>query len=399
MTGLNEGKIPTILLLGGGELGREVTISLIRLGARVHVADRYAQAPAMQVAHGAHVIDMTDSQALEGLVQEIKPDVIVPEVEAIAVDSLVKIEESGTKVIPTAFAVKTTMDRQAIRALANEKLGLPTSAYAFAGTYEQLQAGAEKVGYPCFVKPTMSSSGHGQSMVKTPQELSLAWENAHSGARAKTGQVIVEGMVKFDTEITLLTLRWLNPLTGNIETSFCAPIGHRQQDGDYVESWQPQVLSDVALQRAKEIAAKVTEALGGVGIFGVELFICGDEVIFSELSPRPHDTGMVTMATQRYSQFDLHARAILGLAIEIVREAEGASAVIKAKSEISSPAYRGIASASTVEGCDIRIFNKPFAHSGRRMGVVVARGKDVAQAREKANEAASRVEVINAEGN
>ncbi|OKL49082.1 phosphoribosylglycinamide formyltransferase 2 [Boudabousia liubingyangii] len=386
-----------VLLLGGGELGREVAIALMRLGVEVHVADRYAGAPAMQVAHHAHVLKMTDAQALTDLINEVKPYRVVPEVEALNIETLVALEAAGTtKVTPTAYAVQCTMDRQAIRHLAAEELQLPTSPYAFASTFEELAAGAEKVSYPCFVKPTMSSSGHGQSYVKTPEELKAAWDYAHEDARAETGRVIVEGKVDFDFEITLLTVRYRDAHTGKDETRFCEPIGHRQDGGDYVESWQPQPLSARALERAQEIAKTVTSALGGHGIFGVELFIKGDEVIFSELSPRPHDTGMVTMASQRYSQFDLHARALMGLHLEeITQERPAATAVIKAAAEYSDPAYLGLEAAMAVPGTDLRIFAKPEAHPGRRMGVALASGPDVATARERAQTAANLIQLEN----
>ena len=383
---------PCVLLLGSGELGREVAIELIRLGAFVVAADRYEGAPAMQVAQDFLVFDMTDGDALSAAVERVRPDLVVPEVEAIAVDRLVQLEQGGLRVVPTAFAVRTTMDRQAIRTLAAEELGLPTSPFAFASTFDEVRAAADCIGFPLFIKPTMSSSGHGQSLVRCEDELQLAWDAARSGARSDTGRVIVEGMVDFDFEITLLTLRSIGE-DGQVRTDFCDPIGHRQSGGDYVESWQPQPMSPVALERAQQIARAVTDRLGGLGIYGVELFVKGDDVTFSELSPRPHDTGMVTMATQRFSQFGLHARALLGLSAPIVRFRDGASAAVKSAVKSECPVCVGIVDALLVPESDVRIFRKPVAHLGRRMAVGLATGDDVGQARERAARVAGALRI------
>ena len=378
-----------VMLLGAGELGKEVVIELQRLGVEVIAVDRYADAPAQQVAHRAHVIDMTDAAALRELVLRERPHLIVPEIEAIATDELVRIEAEGlARVIPTAHAAHTTMNRERIRRLAAEELGLPTSRYAFASSLAELEAAVAGVGYPCFVKPVMSSSGKGQSRVRDAAGVARAWEYALSAGRVKQPRVIVEGEVRFDFEITLLTVRHAGG------TSFCEPIGHVQVDGDYVESWQPQAMSALALDRARAIAKQVTDALGGHGIFGVELFVRGDDVWFSEVSPRPHDTGLVTLVTQRLSEFALHARAILGLPVDTSLHTAGASAVIYGGLEATGIAFDGIEQALEVPGTELRLFGKPEAFVKRRMGVALARATDVDTARALARRAAAAVKPV-----
>ena len=382
-----------VMLLGSGELGKEVAIELQRLGAEVIAVDRYPNAPAMQVAHRSHVIPMTDPQVLNGVIMAEAPHIIVPEIEAIATEVLADIEAAGMAVvIPTARAVQLTMNREGIRKLAAETLALPTSPYAFAGSAEELAAGAEAVGYPNFVKPVMSSSGKGQSFVENPDEIADAWTYAQESGRVAGARVIVEGRIDFDFEITLLTVRSLRD--GEIVTDFCAPIGHRQVKGDYVESWQPQAMTPAALAAAQDIAGKVTEALGGLGVFGVELFVKGDQVWFSEVSPRPHDTGLVTLASQTQSEFALHARAILGLPVDVTLREPAASAVIYGGMEAQGVAFEGVAEALSVPTADLRLFGKPEAFERRRMGVATARGADTDEARERAREAASRVKVV-----
>ncbi len=381
------------MLLGSGELGKELAIEFQRLGCEVIAVDRYADAPAMQVAHRGHVIAMTDAEALRALVEAERPHLIVPEIEAIATDELARIEADGlATVIPTARAAQLTMNREGIRRLAAEDLGLATSAYAFASTEAELAAGAEAVGFPCFVKPVMSSSGKGQSYVETPDQIAAAWAYALASGRVEQARVIVEGRVDFDFEITQLTVRSLRE--GQVETSYCDPIGHRQVKGDYVESWQPQAMSPKALARSRDIARAVTDALGGLGLFGVELFVKGDEVWFSEVSPRPHDTGLVTLATQHQSEFALHARAILGLPVDVSLREPGASAVIYGGLEARGIAFDGVAEALSVPGADLRLFGKPESFDRRRMGVALARASNVDQARERAREAASRVNPV-----
>ncbi|WP_397403927.1 formate-dependent phosphoribosylglycinamide formyltransferase [Phenylobacterium sp.] len=382
-----------VMLLGSGELGKELAIEFQRLGCEVIAVDRYADAPAMQVAHRGHVIAMTDAEALRALVEAEQPHLIVPEIEAIATNELARIEADGlATVIPTARAAQLTMNREGIRKLAAEELGLTTSAYAFASTEAELAAGAEAVGFPCFVKPVMSSSGKGQSYVETPDQIAAAWAYALASGRVEQARVIVEGRVDFDFEITQLTVRSLRG--GQVETSFCDPIGHRQVKGDYVESWQPQAMSPKALARSRDIARAVTDALGGLGLFGVELFVKGDEVWFSEVSPRPHDTGLVTLATQHQSEFALHARAILGLPVDVSLREPGASAVIYGGMEATGIAFDGVAEALSVPGADLRLFGKPESFERRRMGVALARGDSVDQARERARVAASRVKPV-----
>lgn len=385
------------MLLGSGELGKEVAISLQRFGVEVIAVDRYPHAPAMQVAHHSHVIDMTDAAAVKSLIAAEKPDFIVPEIEAIATAALAEIEAEGeVKIVPNARAIQLTMNREGIRQLAAEELGLPTSKYAFAETFEQLQAAvADGIGYPCFIKPTMSSSGKGQSMVKSADDLQSAWDYAKAGGRTDTGKVIVEAKIEFDFEITLLTVRALNA-EGLVETHFCEPIGHLQENGDYRESWQPQPMSENAIQLSQQIAAKVTEALGGLGLFGVELFVKGDQVWFSEVSPRPHDTGMVTMVSQRQTEFDLHARAILGLPVDTALLKVAASAVILGGINAKAVMFQGLEQALNVAETDVRLFGKPEAFVARRMGVALATAESVVEARAKAVKAASLITVLEA---
>ena len=383
-----------VLLLGSGELGKEVVISLQRLGVEVHAADRYDHAPAMQVAHYAYTLNMADATALKQLIQDVKPNLIIPEIEAIATQVLVEIEQENiATVIPSAKAVNLTMNREGIRRLAAEELGLPTSAYRFADTLESFRAACDDIGYPNFVKPVMSSSGKGQSRVKEFSEVDAAWEYAQTGGRVNQGTVIVESQIDYDFEITLLTVRSKNPETGEIETSYCDPIGHRQDAGDYVESWQPQAMTPAALDEAKRIANKVTIALGGCGIFGVELFVKGDKVWFSEVSPRPHDTGLVTLASQFQSEFELHARAILGLPVNTARHSVAASAVIYAGVDANNLSFSGLNLALANPNTDLRIFGKPEGFTRRRMGVATARAETTDQARELAAEAAGLVSV------
>lgn len=383
-----------VMLLGAGELGKEVAIELQRLGVEVIAVDRYADAPAQQVAHRAHVVAMTDPAALRAVIQQERPHIIVPEIEAIATDELARIEAEGLAVvIPTARATQLTMNREGIRRLAAEALGLPTSAYAFASSREELAAGAASVGFPCFVKPVMSSSGKGQSYVESPADIDAAWDYALAGGRVEQTRVIVEAKIDFDFEITLLTVRAKNA-AGEIETRFCAPIGHRQVGGDYVESWQPQPMSPTALARAQALAQTVTGDLGGLGVFGVELFVKGDEVWFSEVSPRPHDTGLVTLATQALSEFALHARAILGLPVDTALREPGASAVIYGGLEARGIAFEGVEEALAVPTAELRLFGKPESFTRRRMGVALARGADVDEARERAREAAAKVRPV-----
>ncbi|MGZ5933487.1 MAG: formate-dependent phosphoribosylglycinamide formyltransferase [Rhizomicrobium sp.] len=378
-----------VMLLGSGELGKEVVIELQRLGVETIAVDRYAGAPAQQVAHRAHVIDMTDAKALRALVERERPNLIVPEIEAIATDELLRIEEAGLAiVIPTARAAHTTMNRERIRRLAAEELKLPTSPYAFCSSLEELHAATARIGFPCFVKPVMSSSGKGQSKLKSADDVARAWDKALTAGRVKEARVIVEGEVRFDFEITLLTVR----AAGG--THFCDPIGHVQVDGDYVESWQPQAMSSIALERSRDMAGKVTAALGGHGIFGVELFVKGDEVWFSEVSPRPHDTGLVTLVSQYQSEFALHARAILGLPVSTELKAPGASAVIYGGMDANGIAFEGVDEALRVPDSDLRLFGKPESHVKRRMGVALARGHDTNEARARAKKAAALVKPV-----
>ncbi|RMC94967.1 formate-dependent phosphoribosylglycinamide formyltransferase [Aquitalea palustris] len=384
-----------VMLLGSGELGKEVVIALQRLGVETIAVDRYADAPAMQVAHSSHVIDMADAAALRALVEQRRPHLIVPEIEAIATEELLRIEADGlAEVIPTARATNLTMNREGIRCLAADELGLPTSPFAFASSLDELQQAIDAgIGYPCLVKPVMSSSGKGQSLLRGPDDVAKAWEYAVSAGRVDKGRVIVEGFIDFDYEITLLTVR-ASDGAGGIATHFCEPIGHLQRNGDYVESWQPQPMNELALLRAREMAKAVTDALGGRGLFGVELFVKGDQVWFSEVSPRPHDTGLVTLATQRFSEFELHARAILGLPVDAALRSAGASAVIYGGMEEQGIAFEGVAEALAVPGADLRLFGKPESFVRRRMGVAVAQADHVETARERARLAASLVQPV-----
>lgn len=383
-----------VMLLGSGELGREVLIALQRLGVETIAVDRYENAPGHQVAHHARVISMSDPEQLRALIETEKPDLVVPEIEAIATATLEALEAEGVvRVTPTARAARLTMDREGIRRLAAETLGLPTSPYQFCDSLAELQAAIDGgVGYPCVVKPLMSSSGKGQSKLDGPADVSAAWDYAMAGSRVTNTRVIVEGFVDFDYEITLLTVRALGD-SGEIETSFCAPIGHRQANGDYVESWQPHPMSDAALHSAQRIALAVTENLGGQGIFGVELFVKGDQVYFSEVSPRPHDTGMVTMITQWQNEFELHARAILGLPVDTTLKTPGASAVIYGGVDAEGVVFDGVEAALRVPRTDLRLFGKPESFVTRRMGVTLAYDEQVETARRNATEAAHRVRV------
>lgn len=378
-----------VLFLGAGELGKEVVIELQRFGVEVIACDRYADAPGMQVAHRSHVMDMTDARALRAVIEQEQPDLVVPEIEAIATDELAAIEASGlATVIPTARATQLTMDREGIRRLAAETLGLMTSPYAFASDAETLAAEADKIGYPVFVKPVMSSSGKGQSKVDSAADINAAWDHALTAGRGNQVRVIVEGAVDFDYEITLLTVRHRDG------TSFCAPVGHRQDGGDYVESWQPQPMSQAALDAAQSMARNVTDDIGGLGVFGVELFVKGDEVWFSEVSPRPHDTGLVTLSTQDQSEFALHARAILGLPVDTGLSRPGASAVIYGGVDAAGVAFENIADALAEPGTQIRLFGKPVSYEKRRMGVAIAHADTIEAARAKATRAASTVKVV-----
>ncbi|MBD8167012.1 formate-dependent phosphoribosylglycinamide formyltransferase [Erwinia persicina] len=377
-----------VMLLGSGELGKEVALECQRLGVEVIAVDRYADAPAMHVAHRSHVINMLDGAALAALIAREKPHFVVPEIEAIATDMLVELEKQGQHVVPTARAAKLTMNREGIRRLAAEELALPTSSYRFADSRETFLTAAEEIGLPCIVKPVMSSSGKGQSFIRDASQLDSAWDYAQQGGRAGAGRVIVEGVVKFDFEITLLTISAVDGI------HFCAPIGHRQEDGDYRESWQPQQMSDLALQRAQEIARNVVNALGGRGLFGVELFVCGDDVVFSEVSPRPHDTGMVTLISQDLSEFALHVRAFLGLPVGGIRQyGPAASAVILPELNSSNVQFANL-SAALGAGLQLRLFGKPEIQGKRRMGVALATGSDIDDAVQRAIRAAASVNVI-----
>ncbi|CAM3283364.1 MULTISPECIES: formate-dependent phosphoribosylglycinamide formyltransferase [Saccharibacillus] len=373
-----------MMLLGSGELGKEVVIEAQRLGVECIAVDRYAGAPAMQVAHRSHVIDMLDAQALRELILRERPDLIVPEIEAIATTMLQQLESEGFRVIPTATAARLTMDREGIRRLAAETLGLPTAAYRFADTLEELKRAVSELGAPCVIKPLMSSSGKGQSVLRTPEDAETCWQFALEGARAKNStRVIVEAFVPFESEITLLTVRSVSG------TTFCPPIGHIQQDGDYVESWQPHPMDAARLEEAKRIATVITDELGGYGLFGVELFLTKDGVVFSEVSPRPHDTGMVTMATQDLSEFALHVRAILGLPVTEVRLlTPGASATLKASRASERFKVGGLTEALSVPRTQVRVFGKPDSKPGRRMAVALSAAEDVETARNRAREAA-----------
>ncbi|UXN34702.1 formate-dependent phosphoribosylglycinamide formyltransferase [Avibacterium paragallinarum] len=377
-----------VMMLGSGELGKEMVIELQRLGVEVIAMDRYENAPAQQVAHRAYTISMLDGEALKALVEKEQPDYIVPEVEAIATETLVELEQAGFNVVPTAKATRLTMNREGIRRLAAEELGLPTSPYQFVDNFADFQSAVEKIGIPCVVKPIMSSSGHGQSVIRSLDELQQAWDYAQQGGRAGGGRVIVEGFVKFDYEITLLTVRHIGG------TSFLAPIGHRQENGDYRESWQPQAMSEEALAKAQQIAEKITTALGGRGIFGVEMFVAGDEVIFNEVSPRPHDTGMVTLISQELSEFALHARAILGLPIpQISLLSPAASKAIVVEGQSQQVQFGGVEKVLAEPNTDIRLFGKGEVNGHRRMGVVLARNESVEKALQKVERAYAQLRI------
>lgn len=377
-----------VLLCGGGELGKEVAIELQRLGVEVIVVDRYANSPAMQVAHRSHVISMLDGPALRAVIEQEQPHLIVPEIEAIATDTLAELEQEGFTVIPTARATQLTMNREGIRSLAAQELGLATSPYRFAGTLADFKAGVVEVGMPCVVKPIMSSSGKGQSTIHGEHDIETAWAYAQEGGRAGGGRVIIEGFVEFDYEITLLTVRHANG------TSFCEPIGHLQEDGDYRTSWQPQAMSSTALAAAQQMALQVTDALGGYGVFGVELFIQGDEVLFSEVSPRPHDTGLVTLISQNLSEFALHARAILGLPIPLIRQyGPAASAVILPEGQSNKTRFSNLAVALAEPDTELRLFGKPEINGRRRMGVALALADTLEEAKAKASHSAAQVKV------
>lgn len=376
-----------VLLLGAGELGKEVAIELQRLGAEVVAVDRYSDAPAMQVAHRSYAVDMLDPAALRAVIELERPHVVVPEVEAIATDVLADVEDAGVRVVPTARATRLTMDREGIRRLAAEELGLPTSPYRFVDTGQELASAAAELGYPCVLKPVMSSSGKGQSVLHGPDDVDRAWRYAQEGGRAGGGRCIVEGFVRFDSEITLLTVRHAQG------TSFLPPVGHIQVDGDYRESWQPAALPAAALARAQDVAGRITGALGGWGLFGVELFVVGEDVVFSEVSPRPHDTGMVTMVSQNMSEMELHVRAILGLPIPQITCMPGASVPVLADGDIADPTYTGLAKALMQPGTSVRIFGKPEVKGHRRMAVALATGRNVAEARRKAMASAKQLKV------
>ena len=384
-----------VMLLGSGELGKEVAIAFQRFGVEVIAVDRYYGAPAQQVAHRSYTIDMADPDQLLRLIRVERPDFVIPEIEALATDALALIQDEGTAtVIPTPLAVQLTMNREGIRRLAAERLGLPTSPYQFASSREEMKDAIVRLGLPCVVKPIMSASGHGQTVVRRAEDMDAAWERAREDSRVDQGRVIVEGFVDFDYEITLLTVRGIDPETGETVTRFCAPIGHHQENGDYVASWQPQPMTEAALATARKIAAKVTSALGGRGIFGVELFVKGDDVLFSEVSPRPHDTGLVTLGSQRLSEFELHARAVLGLPIDTTLLYPAASSVIKSPYDGEGLGFWGVDAALATPGTDVRLFGKPEAHVGRRLGVVVATGVDVEDALNKSQSAAQKIRVV-----
>ncbi|HDI3208768.1 TPA: phosphoribosylglycinamide formyltransferase 2 [Vibrio cholerae] len=377
-----------VLLLGSGELGKEVAIECQRLGLEVIACDRYADAPAMQVAHRSHVFDMLDADALQQVIDLEKPHFVVPEIEAIATSKLVELEAQGLNVVPTANATRLTMNREGIRRLAAEELGLPTSAYQFADSYESFAAAVENIGLPCVCKPVMSSSGKGQSVIRTPEQIEAAWQYTQQGGRSGAGRVIVEGFVDFDYEITLLTVRAVDGV------HFCAPIGHRQEDGDYRESWQPQVMSENAIKAAEYVAEQVVNALGGYGLFGVELFVKGDKVIFNEVSPRPHDTGMVTLISQELSEFALHVRAFTGLPIrQIVQYGPSASAAILGQGQSQNIQFSGLDDALSIPHTQVRLFGKPDIAGRRRLGVALSRGKTTQEATDRAIECAKAVKI------
>ncbi|PJE01303.1 MAG: phosphoribosylglycinamide formyltransferase 2 [Leptospira sp.] len=383
-----KGNATKLMLLGSGELGKEVAIEANRLGIHVIACDRYANAPAMLVAQESIVLNMLDPVELEKVIRDNHPNYIVPEIEAIHTETLVKLEKEGFNIIPSAKAVNLTMNREGIRNFASKELGLKTSKYEFADNFEAFQSAIDKIGIPCVVKPIMSSSGKGQSLIRSETEIAKAWDYGQTGGRSGKGRMIIEEFIAFDFEITLLTIRHING------TTFLPPIGHRQVNGDYVESWMPQPMSDLAISKAKQIAEKVTSGLGGFGLFGVELFVQSDEVYFSEVSPRPHDTGLVTLISQNYSEFSLHARALLQLPIpEIIFQIPAASSAILLEADTDQPAYKGLSDALGIPGVDIKIFGKPELHGKRRMGVALALGSSIEDARQKANSARDKIRI------
>jgi len=383
-----KGNATKLMLLGSGELGKEVAIEANRLGIHVIACDRYANAPAMLVAQESIVLNMLDPVELEKVIRDNHPNYIVPEIEAIHTETLVKLEKEGFNIIPSAKAVNLTMNREGIRNFASKELGLKTSKYEFADNFEAFQSAIDKIGIPCVVKPIMSSSGKGQSLIRSETEIAKAWDYGQTGGRSGKGRMIIEEFIAFDFEITLLTIRHING------TTFLPPIGHRQINGDYVESWMPQPMSDLAISKAKQIAEKVTSGLGGFGLFGVELFVQSDEVYFSEVSPRPHDTGLVTLISQNYSEFSLHARALLQLPIpEIIFQIPAASSAILLEADTDQPAYKGLSDALGIPGVDIKIFGKPELHGKRRMGVALALGSSIEDARQKANSARDKIRI------
>lgn len=383
-----KGNATKLMLLGSGELGKEVAIEANRLGIHVIACDRYANAPAMLVAQESIVLNMLDPVELEKVIRDNHPNYIVPEIEAIHTETLVKLEKEGFNIIPSAKAVNLTMNREGIRNFASKELGLKTSKYEFADNFEAFQSAIDKIGIPCVVKPIMSSSGKGQSLIRSETEIAKAWDYGQTGGRSGKGRMIIEEFIAFDFEITLLTIRHING------TTFLPPIGHRQINGDYVESWMPQPMSDLAISKAKQIAEEVTSGLGGFGLFGVELFVQSDEVYFSEVSPRPHDTGLVTLISQNYSEFSLHARALLQLPIpEIIFQIPAASSAILLEADTDQPAYKGLSDALGIPGVDIKIFGKPELHGKRRMGVALALGSSIEDARQKANSARDKIRI------
>lgn len=383
-----KGNATKLMLLGSGELGKEVAIEANRLGIHVIACDRYANAPAMLVAQESIVLNMLDPVELEKVIRDNHPNYIVPEIEAIHTETLVKLEKEGFNIVPSAKAVNLTMNREGIRNFASKELGLKTSKYEFADNFEAFQSAIDKIGIPCVVKPIMSSSGKGQSLIRSETEIAKAWDYGQTGGRSGKGRMIIEEFIAFDFEITLLTIRHING------TTFLPPIGHRQVNGDYVESWMPQPMSDLAISKAKQIAEKVTSGLGGFGLFGVELFVQSDEVYFSEVSPRPHDTGLVTLISQNYSEFSLHARALLQLPIpEIIFQIPAASSAILLEADTDQPAYKGLSDALGIPGVDIKIFGKPELHGKRRMGVSLALGSSIEDARQKANSARDKIRI------
>ena len=390
------GNATKVLLLGGGEIGKELTISFQKLGLEVHAVDKFPNAPAHQVAQFAHVADATDPGQVRSLIQRVRPDFVVPEIETVATDALAEVAESKrVTVVPTARACDLSVGKESIRTIAHDELGLPTTAYCFASTREEYEAAFEKLGYPCIVKPEVSTSGRGHTLVRGPEDIGDAWQQAlrsTPGTRS-SGQVVVERFVDFDYEVTILAVRSLDPETGELATWFCEPIGTRHSGGDLVECWQPMEMSERAMDNARSVAARITNELGGRGVYGVELFVAGDEVYFSSVSPRPADAGMLTLATQRFSEFDLHVRAVLGLPIDVTLTTPGASVVLHADDQSRSVSYTGLADALAVSEADVRLFGKSTSYDGRRMGLALATGETVETARQRAAEAAAKISI------